>query len=247
MKRLTAMIIDDEPDCVKLLQLQLKNYCPNVGNIVAYTSTLQALAEIETVQPDVVFLDIEMPVMSGFEFLQKLMPLKFNVIFVTAYNQYALKAFRFNAIDFLLKPIDEKELAYAVIKAEKNATITDNQLSSLKQQVAGAPIHRLAVATQTGVMFVKLDDIVYCEADNNYAKLLMTDRKTILVSKTLKDIQDILEESHFLRIHRQYIVNLNHVLQFNRNEGLITMYNNVELPVSKQSRIKFVKQYKWLG
>ena len=126
---LKAIIIDDEPDSIKLLQLHLALYCPEIEIAGTYTSSVKALTAIEKLQPDLVFLDIEMPVMNGFELLEKILHLPFSVIFITAYNQYALKAFRFNAVDYLVKPIDKDDLVEAVAKAIKRAKPTPTQLS----------------------------------------------------------------------------------------------------------------------
>src|SRR5450432_247289 len=184
-----TIIIDDEPDSVKLLQLQLEQYCPQVEVVGSYTGTLKALAGIETLEPDLLFLDIEMPVMNGFEMLEKLLHLNFSIVFVTAYNQFALKAFRFNALDFLVKPIDTRELIDAVAKAEKRIRPTSSQLSMLQKQLRGEPVTKIAIPGQNGVTFVDLNEIVFVEASNNYSKLVLTEGRHFLISKTLKDVQ----------------------------------------------------------
>ena len=221
---LKTIIIDDEPDSVKLLQLQLEQYCPEIEIAGTYTSSIKALSQIEKLEPDLIFLDIEMPVMNGFELLEKILHLSFNVIFITAYNQYALKAFRFNAVDYLVKPIDVNDLTEAVAKATKRVKPTSTQLSFLQKQLRGEPVTRIAIpGQQGGISFIDLNDIIYGEASNNYSKLILADGNRYLISKTLKDVQEVLEEEHFLRVHRQYIINLNHVKQFNRNEGVLTI------------------------
>ncbi len=163
---LKAIIIDDEPDSVKLLQLQLAQYCPNVEVVGSYTGTVKALDGIETLSPDLLFLDIEMPVMNGFEMLDKVLHNNFSLVFVTAYNQFALKAFRFNALDFLVKPIDTKELIEAVAKAEQRIKPSSTQLSMLQKQLLGAPITKIAIPGQNGVSFIDLNEIVFVEAKN---------------------------------------------------------------------------------
>ena len=243
---LRTIIIDDEPDSVKLLQLQLTRYCPHVEVVSSYTSTVKALDAIKTLMPDLLFLDIEMPVMNGFEMLDKVLHMNFSLVFVTAYNQFALKAFRFNALDFLVKPIDTNELIEAVAKAEHRKKPTSAQLTMLQKQLRGAPVTKIAIPGQNGVSFIDLNEIVFVEASNNYSKLVLTDRRIFLVSKTLKDVQEVLEEEHFLRVHRQYVINLNHVKQFNRNEGVLTMTNGEHIPVARNQKEHLIEKYRWL-
>lgn len=244
---LKTIIVDDEPDSVKLLQLQLAQHCPEIEIVGAYNSSLKALPEIEKIQPDLLFLDIEMPVMNGFELLEKILTLPFSVIFITAYNQYALKAFRFNAVDYLVKPIEADDLIEAVAKASKRVKPTATQLSFLQKQMRGEPATKIAIpGQQGGISFIDLNDIIYCEASNNYSKLILTDGNRFIISKTLKDVQEVLEEAHFLRVHRQYIINLNHVKHFNRNEGILTMDNGEHIPIARNQKEKLIERYKWL-
>jgi len=241
-----TIIVDDEPDSIKLLQLQLQQYCPEVEVAGAYTSSVKALAAIEKIQPNLIFLDIEMPVMNGFELLEKILHLPFSVIFITAYSQYALKAFRFNAVDYLVKPVDAQDLIEAVAKAGRQIQLTATQLSQVQKQLRGEPATRIAIPGQHGVTFIDLNDIIYSEASNNYSKLVLTNGNHFLISKTLKDVQGVLEEEHFLRVHRQYIINLNHVKQFNRNEGILTMDNGDHIPIARNQKERLVERYKWL-
>jgi two-component system LytT family response regulator len=244
--KLRAIIIDDEPDAVKLLQLQLAQTCPQVEVIAAYTSSVKAADDIESLQPDLLFLDIEMPVINGFELLNKILHLNFSVVFITAYNQYALKAFRFNALDYLVKPVDTSDLIEAVAKAEKKVKPTATQLSLLQRQMRGEIATKIAIPGQNGVSFIELNEIVFVEASNNYSKIILTDKRIFTISKTLRDVQDVLEESHFLRVHRQYIINLNHVKQFNRNESILTMDNGEHLPIARNQKEKLMEKYGWL-
>jgi two-component system LytT family response regulator len=244
---LKTIIIDDEPDSIKLLQLQLEQCCPEIEVTNTYTSSVKALPGIEKVQPDLIFLDIEMPVMNGFELLEKLLHLSFSVIFITAYNQYALKAFRFNAVDYLVKPIDANDLVHAVAKAMKQVKPTTAQLSQIQKQMRGEAPTRIAIpGQQGGISFIDLNDIVYSEASNNYSKLILTDGKQFLISKTLKDVQEVLEEEHFLRVHRQFIINLNHVKHFSRNEGILTMDNGHHIPIARNQKERLTERYRCL-
>lgn len=243
---LKTIIIDDEPDSIRLLEIQLSQFCPQVIIAGTFTSSLKALQEIEKIQPDLLFLDIEMPVINGFELLEKILHLNFSVIFITAYNQYALKAFRFNALDYLLKPIDAANLIEAVVKAEKKIKPTSDQISLVQKQLRGEMPTKIAIPGQNGISFIELNEIVYAEASNNYSKIILTDKKIFTVSKTLKDVQDVLEESHFLRVHRQFIINLNHVKQYNRNESILIMDNSVHIPIARNQKEKLIERYGWL-
>ncbi len=244
---LKTIILDDEPDSIKLLELQLAQHCPQIEIAGTYTSSIKALPAIEKLQPDLIFLDIEMPVMNGFELLEKILHLPFSVIFITAYNEYALKAFRFNAVDYLLKPVDAADLIQAVAKAAQRIKPTSTQLSLMQKQLRGEAATRIAIpGQQGGISFIDLNDIVYSEASNNYSKLILADGKQFLISKTLKDVQEVLEEEHFLRVHRQYIINLNHVKHFNRNEGILTMDNGDHIPIARNQKERLSERYRWL-
>lgn len=244
--KLKTIIIDDEPDSACLLQLQLAQNCPQVEIVATYNSSIKASNELENLQFDLLFLDIEMPVINGFELLNKILHPNFSVVFITAYNQYALKAFRFNALDYLVKPIDTNDLIEAVTKAEKNIKPTSAQLTLLQRQMRGEIATKIAISGQNGISFIELNEIVFVEASNNYSKLVMTDKKIFIVSKTLKDVQEVLEESHFLRVHRQYMINLNHVKQFNRAESILIMDNGAHLPIARNQKDKLIEKYGWL-
>lgn len=246
MTPLRTVIVDDEPDAVNLLRMQLAQHCPQVEVAGSYTDSVKALQGMALHPPDLLFLDVEMPVMNGFELLEKLSPIEFSLVFVTAYNQFALKAFRFNALDFLVKPVDKNDLMAAVAKAERQQKPHAAQLSQLQKQFRGEPVTKIAIPGQHGVSFIDLNEIVYAEASNNYSKLILTGGRHHLISKTLKDVQEVLEEEHFLRVHRQYVVNLNHVKGLNRNEGVLTMDNGDHLPIARAQRERLVERYRWL-
>ena len=246
MKPLKVVIIDDETDAVSLLQMQLSKHCPQIDSVSTYTNPLTALEDIKILKPDLVFLDIEMPLMNGFEVLQKLIPFNFAVIFITAYNSYAIKAFKFNALDYLVKPIDTNDLVDAVARVQKNQSITNSQLNVLQRQLQGEPISKIAISSHQGVSFIDLNEIIYAEADSNYCTLVLINGRRFVISKTLKDLQELLEESHFLRIHRQYIINLNHVQHLDRTKSILTMINKAELPLARNQKDKLVEMYKWL-
>jgi two-component system LytT family response regulator len=247
---LKAIIIDDEPDCVKLLALQLKMYCQQVTVAAMCTTSEEGVAQIKLVQPDIVFLDIEMPVMNGFQLLERIGETFFNLVFVTAYDQFAVRAFRFNAVDYLLKPIDAKDLQAAVRKAENRNWPSRQQLSMLKQQVDGKASHlpdKIALPFQNGVSFVEIKSIICCESENNYTRFFTTDGQQFIVSKTLGDIQESLEVAGFLRVHRQYLINLNHIKKYVRSDGnYLVLSNGRTVPVARNQKEKLMERFGWL-
>lgn len=243
MKLLTTVIVDDEEDSVNLLRIQLQKYCPEIGEVFTFNSPLKALQEIELLKPDLVFLDIEMPELNGFQFLEKLMPLNFSVVFITAYNEFAIKAFRFSALDYLVKPIYVEDLMEAVKKAVNVGKPSEGQLDLFQRQMQLERVNKIAVSSLSGIVFINLDDILYVEASSNYSILVLLDGEKVIVSKTLKDVQEILENRHFFRIHRQWIINLNKVKYFNKNDCLLTMENNKQLQVARIQKDKLIEKF----
>jgi two-component system, LytTR family, response regulator len=245
-----AIIIDDEPDCVKLLALQLKMYCPQVQVTGEYNDSGEGLNGIKALQPDIVFLDIEMPVMNGFQLLEKTGNVCFSLIFVTAYDKFAVKAFRYSALDYLLKPIDAKDLITAVEKASQQHWPQKQQLHLLKQQLQSPGKSfpdKIALPYQNGVSFAEINTIVYCESDNNYTRFHITGGQQYTVAKTLGDIQEVLEERNFLRVHRQYLVNLEHIKKYVRGEGnYLVMSDGQQIPVARNQKERLLEKFGWL-
>jgi two-component system LytT family response regulator len=246
---LKAIIIDDEPDCVKLLALQLKMYCPQVKVLGECLSSEDGYLKIKELQPDIVFLDIEMPVMNGFQLLEKIGDINFSIVFVTAYDQFAVKAFRFNALDYMLKPIDGKDLQSAVDKALQQRPIPQ-QLQLMKQQIHGGEKYqpdKIALPYQNGVIFTDIKNVLYCESENNYTRFTITGGQQYLVSKTLGDIEEVLTERSFLRVHRQYFVNLDHIKKYVRGDGnYLIMSDGKNIPVARNKKEKLVERFGWL-
>lgn len=247
---LRVVIIDDEPDCVRLLSLQLKLYCPSVQLLGSATDSEEGLQLIQQLQPNLLFLDVEMPVMNGFQLLEKLGTIPFQLVFVTAYDRFAVKAFRYSALDYLLKPIDGKQLQDAVNRAAQRQLPAQQQLSMLKKQLhdkEGSQPDKIALPFQNGVAFTELKNIVYCSSENNYTRFFTTDGQQYLVAKTLGDIQETLEGRHFLRVHRQYVVNLDHIRKYVRGEGnYLVMSNNQQVPVARNQKERLIDRFGWL-
>jgi len=243
-----TLLIDDEPDCLRLLARDLATYCPQVQVIGHTTSSKEGLQMIGTLRPDLVFLDIEMPRLNGFQLLEQLDSISFQLVFVTAYNEFAVKAFRFSALDYLLKPVDVEELQQAVRKAERRQQVDGRQLELLRAQLQSQHLSdRIAVPYQQGVVFLPVSEILYCESDSNYTRLTATQNRSYLLTRTLREVQEVLEERNFLRVHRQYLVNLDHIKLFMKGEGsYVVMTNEASIPVARNQKEKLVQRFGWL-
>lgn len=247
---LKAIIIDDEPDCVRLLSLQLKMYCPSVNVLAEFINPEEGLAFLRQTAIDILFLDIEMPEINGFQLLEHLGDLPFALVFTTAYDKFAVKAFKYSAIDYLLKPIEAKDLQDTIKKIEKKQHTNNEQVVLLKHHLNSTtkkPHDKIALPYKDGVIFVEYKNILYCESDDNYTQFHLVDGHKYLVSKTLREVQEVLEELHFLRIHRQYIVNLDHIKRFTKSEGAtVIMSNDKAIPVARSQKDKLVERFGWL-
>lgn len=245
-----TIIIDDEPNAVGLLTLRLEQHCPHIDVVAACTNSQKGVDAILTLRPDLVFLDIEMPQMNGFEVLQAVAGVPFSLVFVTAYDRFALKAFRYSAVDYLLKPIDTQELIQAVQRVEKSQKTGSEQIDHLRGQLTNQTRtlpDRIALPYQNGVAFVNLKDILYCESDDNYTKFHLADGQHYLATKSMREIQDLLEERDFLRVHRQYLINLNHIKKFVKGEGnYVIMTNGQSIPVSRAQKERLMERFGWL-
>lgn len=247
---MTAIIIDDEPNAVDLLALRLAQKCPKVKVVSACTSSLKGVEAIKLHQPDIVFLDIEMPQMNGFQVLEAVSDISFALIFVTAYDKFALKAFRYSAIDYLLKPIEVEELIEAVNKVERLKQTSKEQIEYFKESYHSNGKNlpeKIALPYQNGVSFVNISDIIYCEADDNYTKFHLANKQSYLVTKPLKDIQETLEERGFMRVHRQYLINLNQIKKYVKGEGnYLIMVDEKSIPVARSQKEKLIEFFGWL-
>ncbi|HSK12167.1 MAG TPA: LytTR family DNA-binding domain-containing protein, partial [Phnomibacter sp.] len=216
MTSIRAILIDDELSGLSSLQEKLARHCPEVQVEKLCDNARAGIEAIETLKPDVVFLDIEMPVMNGFNMLQKIKERDFELIFVTAYDHYAIKAIRFSALDYLLKPVEIGELKDAVQRVvEKRGSGRDNtrRIELLLENINHGPnrFSRLAVSTVDGIQFIRTNDIIYLEARVNYTHIILHDQQKLLVSRNLKEFEEILPPATFVRIHHSYIINKNFV------------------------------------
>src|SRR6476620_4980648 len=235
-----AIIIDDEMHCRKTLSILLKEYCPDVQLIEQCENGESGVESIKKLKPDLVFLDIEMPRMNGFEILEQFPEIPFTVIFTTGYDQYAIKAFRFSALDYLLKPIDHEELKKAVEKVEKSISPPlTQQLEILLHKInhQAPSINKIALPTMDGLQMMPVDSIISCASDRNYTSILLKDNRKIVVSKILKELEEMLEEYSFLRVHHSYIVNLNEISKYVKGEGgYLVMSDGSSVDVSRSRK-----------
>lgn len=244
-----AIIIDDESSAINVLSLLLKKKCKDDVEVVAATnSPLEGKALIEQHKPDLVFLDIEMPGMTGIDLIRSLPNPNFHVVFVTAYDTYAIEAFELSAIDYLLKPIGADKVERVINKLKenirKNQLMMNEQLKQLERLLkmnGNGNENRIGVGMADKIVFVSIPDILYCEAQGNYTNIIMNDGKKIVASKTLGDFEDQFTGKNFFRIHHSYLINMSRVKEFQRNEGgYVVMENNTRLDVSQRKRKDFL-------
>ncbi|MEZ4954469.1 MAG: LytTR family DNA-binding domain-containing protein [Saprospiraceae bacterium] len=239
---LRAIIIDDEKHCRRILNWAINHSCPNVEVVAECQSGQEGITAIRTHQPDLVFLDIEMRDMTGFEMLEQLGDIGPAVIFTTAYDQFAINAFKVNAVDYLLKPIDESELAASVNKVIqlREDPISSKQmaflLAHLKNNLQGKNTS-IALPSASGLEFIKVEDIIYCQSDSNYTHIYLVNSKPMIVSKTLKDVEELLPETGFFRVHNSFTVQLNHIKRYLKADGgYLVMSNGDQVKVSRSKK-----------
>ena len=245
---INAILVDDELHCLETLSILLKEYCPDVKVAEQCSSAQAALDAIEKLKPSVLFLDIEMPGMNGFELLEKIDNINFPIIFTTSYNQYAIKAIRFSALDYLLKPIDSEDLVVAVNKVMRiTHPPSSEQLNMLMNiiQNKGTGFSKVAVPTAEGFELIHANEIVYCEADDNYTYFFLKNKSKIVACRTLKEVEEQLESfSSFARVHHSYIVNLNEVSKYVRGEGgYLLMSTGSTVHVSRSRKEALLKLF----
>jgi two-component system, LytTR family, response regulator len=242
-----AVLIDDERDALEMLEWSIKKFAPQVEIVAMCDSALNGIEKIKALKPELVFLDIEMPQLNGFDLLEKLGKYEFEVIFITAYNQFGIKALKICALDYLLKPIDGDELKTAVEKAlSKKSKTSSMQLEMLMSYFKPDKprTRRIALTASDHLIFVDTNDIVYCESDSNYTTFFLAKGEKVVISKTLKDVEEILEGSDFFRIHASYLINMKHVSKFTRGDGgYVVMSNNQHITVSRKKKDEFFEMF----
>ncbi len=246
-RKIKAIIIDDEERARRVLSSMLEEYCADEIEVVSQCENVpQGVLEINRKSPDVVFLDIEMPDYSGFELLDFFKNIDFEIIFVTAYNQYAIRAFEVSAVDYILKPVGIDQLENAVDKLQHKLLLTmSDRLDLLKTNLQSEKIKKIAVPVSNGLVLVKINEILHVDADGSYAKLYLIDGTNMLVSKKLKYFEDLLSnQSNFYRIHRSHLINIEFIEKYNRHESEITLENNSKLKVARDNKVEFEEKIK---
>jgi two-component system LytT family response regulator len=235
-----AVIIDDELSAANVLRLMLQRHVPQVTQVVIETKPEKAVALLQQYKPDLVFLDVIMPVLTGFDLLNQYDEIPFEIVFTTAFDEFAIQAIRFSAVDYLLKPIDADELKNAVqrvIKKKQDRQSAKQILLNLSHNLhtMEESQYRLAVSTSQGVVFFKIDEIIRVEGEGNYSRIVLTGNRLHVCAKTLKDFEELLPRGIFLRIHKSFIINRNFIINFLK-KGEVVLSDHSTLPVSRRKR-----------
>lgn len=233
------ILIDDEPKAIRSLEWEIANFCEDVEVMATFTNAKEAITYLQHNDPDCVFLDVEMPEMDGFQFLDHFKQRQFCVVFITAYNQYAIKAIKENAMDYLLKPIDSDDLVLTIekLKSDKRKART---YDALEERLSSLNNKRIAIPAEGKLIFLNPEDIEYCESDGNYCKIHLVDRKSLFISKKLKEIHALLPDEDFFRVHNSYIINLKRVSEYLKTDGYVILDNQKKIPVSRNKKSAFL-------
>ena len=244
-----AIVVDDELGARESLSKMIEKYCKNIVIVAKADSMKTALKAINELQPDLVFLDIEMPNGNAFDLLEKFKEINFNIIFTTAYDHYAIKAIKFSAIDYILKPIDSEELIEAVARFEskngdnKKATL-DAQFKTLVSNVKpNNKIKKVGIPDGDGLIFINLSEIIRCDSDGNYTFFILTNGKKIVASRTLGEYEQMFADDNFFRVHRSHLINLEHVKKYIKGEGgYVMLSDNSQVEVSRRNKNDFLER-----
>lgn len=239
-----AIIVDDEKNGAEVLQFLIQENCSNVQIVAMEHSVDSAISSIQKHKPDLVFMDIEMPTGTGFDVIQHTSEVGYETIFITAYEHYAIKAFKTNAIDYLLKPVEIDELVNAVKNAEKRiSTSNKNNNVAIESLILSAiqKNKKISIPSQEGILWVDLDDIIRFEADSNYTHVYIKNKKKIMVAKTLKSFEDQLPNTNFCRIHSAHLINLNEIEKYIKGDGgIVVLKDNTNVPVSRSNKVELL-------
>jgi len=247
---LRTIIIDDEDHQRLAIEKMVSRYCPNVKLVAQADGVQSGLDAVKKHKPDLVLLDIKMADGTGFDLLDRLYPIDFKVIFITAYDQYAIKAFRFSAIDYLLKPLDPDELVQAVEKVEHIIQKDFNtQLDNLKEHLADNKANKkIIIKTYDNIHLVPISEILFCESDGNYVSVHLTSIQKIMVSASLKDYEDMLAGDGFFRVHKTYLINLKYIRRFEKAEGgSVVLDGDIKIPVASRKRDHLLEMFELIS
>lgn len=238
-KIIKAVLVDDEPRSIKSLEWELSKFSDDIIVLATFTDPGEAFRFIKAQQVDCVFLDIEMPEMDGFQLLSKFEERNFDVVFVTAYDQFAINAIKENAVDYLLKPIDTDDL-FSTIRRIKYRTARKNDKDLLEESLVSFSNKRISIPMNGKIIFLQTDEIIFCESDGNYCKIFLEDKRTLFVTRKLKEVFGLLPSEKFFRVHNSYVVNLKKVQEYLKTEGYIVLSNNKKIPVSRSRKSSFL-------
>ncbi len=245
MQPLKAILIDDELNSLQNLQFKIQEYCPTIRVADQTQHPEEAIRLIHLHKPDVIFLDIEMPRMSGFKMLEQIPEIDFEIIFITAYNHYAINAIRISAFDYLVKPVAIEDLQqsverlshFTVKKSRERAEILKKNLSTQKSQE-----DQIAIPTADGLEFIQIKQIIRIESSSNYSKMILLNGQSLLVTRQLKDFEELLTDNQFYRIHHSHLINLNYIAKYVRGDGgQIILKNGDMIDVSRRKKEVFLK------
>jgi two-component system LytT family response regulator len=243
-----AIIVDDELGARESLSKMIEKNCKQLEIVAKADSALAAFEAITNKQPHLVFLDIEMPNGNAFDLLEKFKEINFNIIFTTAYDHYAIKAIKFSAVDYILKPIDPEELVEAVKRFEKKQqgepSVLDKQFKTLLSNVRPEnKLKKVGIPDGDGLIFINLSDIIRCESDGNYTFFILTSGKKIIASRTLGEYEQMFTEDNFFRVHRSHLINLQHVKKYIKGEGgYVIMSDDSQVEVSRRNKNEFLEK-----
>jgi two-component system, LytTR family, response regulator len=244
--KLATLIVDDEQDAVNFISSIIREYCPRLEIIGTASSAREGVKIILERQPELVFLDVEMPHGSGFDLLAQFPEKTFDVVFITAFNHYAIKAIKFSAVDYILKPININEFIEAVDKVihkRLSGSSRNTNYFELLENLKSEMPSKLAIPTSDGMEYLKTNDIIRIEADRSYSRFFLKDKRKVLVSKNLNNYQELLSDRHFFRPHNSHLINLDHVKKYIRHEGgIIEMDDDSQVPISRTRRDLFLAQ-----
>ena len=243
---LTSVIVDDEPKAIQGLSWELSNFSDQIKVTATFNDPEKALIYLAENEIDCLFLDIEMPTMDGFQFLKKLKSRDFAVVITTAYNEYALKALKNDAIDYLLKPIDTDDLEETIAKIKKhnvrslNSNKVEKVLLNFNEKLNNK---KITINTDGKLIFLEPEEILFIVSDGNYSTIHTIDNKKIVVTKKLKEVNTLLPDELFFRIHNSYVINLKKVKEFFKTDGYVVLENNHKIPVSRQKKAEFLDKF----
>ena len=241
---LRAILIDDELNSLQNLQNKLEKYCPTVKVLAAFEKPEEALLYVRQYKPDLIFLDIEMPRMNGFRFVEELGDFEGEIIFITAYNHFAIDAMRISAFDYLVKPVSIGDLQNAIARLQQQrGRNTKERLNVLKQSIEEhkSQDSKIAVPTNEGLEFIVIKTIIRIESSSNYSRLYLNNKHTVLVTKLLKDFEELLTPYRFFRVHNSHLINLNYISKYIRGDGgQVVMENGDVVDVSRRKKEQFL-------